>query len=72
VERLNKELNAPFADPRTKARIAELGATPLPGSPADFGRFIAEEVEKWGKVVEFSGLEHRCAQSRHVAAKILR
>jgi tripartite-type tricarboxylate transporter receptor subunit TctC len=55
VERLNKELNAAFADPRTKARIAELGATPLPGSPADFGRFIAEEVEKWGKVVEFSG-----------------
>jgi tripartite-type tricarboxylate transporter receptor subunit TctC len=55
VERLNKELNAAFADPRTKARIAELGATPLPGSAADFGRFIAEEVEKWGKVVELSG-----------------
>jgi tripartite-type tricarboxylate transporter receptor subunit TctC len=55
VERLNKELNAAFADPRTKARIAELGGTPLPGSPADFNRFVAKEVEKWSKVVEFSG-----------------
>jgi tripartite-type tricarboxylate transporter receptor subunit TctC len=55
VERLNKELNAAFADPRTKARIAELGGTPLPGSPADFNRFVAKEIEKWSKVVEFSG-----------------
>ena len=38
-----------------KARIAELGGTPLPGSPADFGKLFAEETEKWGKVVEFSG-----------------
>jgi tripartite-type tricarboxylate transporter receptor subunit TctC len=56
VEKLNKELNAAFADPRTKARITELGGTPLPGTPADFGRFIAEEVEKWGKVAKFSGV----------------
>ena len=55
VEKLNKELNAAFADPRTKARIVELGGTPLPGTPADFGRFIDAEVEKWGKAVEFSG-----------------
>jgi tripartite-type tricarboxylate transporter receptor subunit TctC len=55
VERLNTELNAALADPRTIARIAEVGGTPLPGSPADFGRFIAKEVEKWGKVVELSG-----------------
>jgi tripartite-type tricarboxylate transporter receptor subunit TctC len=55
VERLNKELNAAFSDPRTMARIAELGGTPLPGSPADFTRFVANEVEKWSKVVEFSG-----------------
>jgi tripartite-type tricarboxylate transporter receptor subunit TctC len=55
VEMLNKELNGAFADPMTKARIVELGGTPLPGSPADFGRFVAKEVEKWGKVVEFSG-----------------
>src|SRR5262245_56514165 len=55
VEMLNREVNAAFADPMAKARIVELGGTPLPGSPADFGRFVAKEVEKWGKVVEFSG-----------------
>jgi tripartite-type tricarboxylate transporter receptor subunit TctC len=55
VEKINKELNAAFADAKTRARIAELGGTPLPGSPADFGRMIAAEVEKWGKVVELSG-----------------
>jgi len=55
VEMLNKELNAAFADPTTRARIVDLGGTPLPGSPADFGRFVAKEVEKWDKVVEFSG-----------------
>jgi len=57
VQRLNKELNAAFTDARTKARIAEVGGTPLPGSPGDFGRFIAKEVEKWDKVVEFSGVK---------------
>jgi tripartite-type tricarboxylate transporter receptor subunit TctC len=55
VERVNQALNAAFADPKTKARIAELGGTPLPGSPADFGRMIAAEIEKWSKVVELSG-----------------
>ena len=56
VDKLNRELNAAFADPRTKARITELGGTPLPGTAADFGTFIAEEVEKWGKVAKFSGV----------------
>ncbi|TMJ21719.1 MAG: tripartite tricarboxylate transporter substrate binding protein, partial [Alphaproteobacteria bacterium] len=55
VEKVNKELNAAFTDAKTTARIAELGGTPLPGSPADFGRMIAAEVEKWSKVVELSG-----------------
>jgi len=55
VERLNKELNAAFADPRMKARIAELGGTPLPGSPADFATFFASETEKWARVVKLSG-----------------
>ena len=55
VKMLNKQLNAAFADPMTRARIVDLGGTPLPGSPTDFGRFVAKEVEKWGKVVEFSG-----------------
>ena len=55
VEKLNTEINAALADPRMKARIAELGGTPLPGSPADFGKLIAAETEKWAKVVKFSG-----------------
>jgi tripartite-type tricarboxylate transporter receptor subunit TctC len=55
VERLNKEINAGFADSGMKARFAELGASALPGTPADFGRLIAEDTEKWGKVVRFSG-----------------
>jgi tripartite-type tricarboxylate transporter receptor subunit TctC len=56
VEKLNKEINAILADPTMKARLAnDLGGTVLTGSPADFGKFIAEETEKWGKVVKFSG-----------------
>jgi tripartite-type tricarboxylate transporter receptor subunit TctC len=55
IDKLNKEINAGLADPKLKARFAELGATVFPGSPADFGRFMAEETEKWGKVVKFSG-----------------
>jgi len=51
VDKLNSEINAAFADPRIKARIAELGATALTGSPADFGKHIAAETEKWGKVI---------------------
>jgi tripartite-type tricarboxylate transporter receptor subunit TctC len=55
VEQLNKEINAAFADPRIKTRLTELGGMVLAGSPADFGKLIAEETEKWGKVVRFSG-----------------
>jgi tripartite-type tricarboxylate transporter receptor subunit TctC len=55
VERLNHELNAAFADPKMKALIADLGGTPLPGSPADFAKLFAKETEKWTKVVKFSG-----------------
>jgi tripartite-type tricarboxylate transporter receptor subunit TctC len=55
VEKLNKEINAGLADPNMKARLVDLGGTVLPGSPADFGKLIAEETEKWGKVVKFSG-----------------
>jgi tripartite-type tricarboxylate transporter receptor subunit TctC len=55
VDRLNKEINAALIDPRMKARLADLGGTVLPGTPADFGRLLAGEVEKWGKVVKFSG-----------------
>jgi tripartite-type tricarboxylate transporter receptor subunit TctC len=55
VDRLNQELNAAFVDPKMRARIAELGGTPLPGSPADFGKLFASETEKWAKVVKLSG-----------------
>jgi tripartite-type tricarboxylate transporter receptor subunit TctC len=51
VERLNERINAGLGEPEIKARLAELGAMTFPGSPADFGRFIAEETEKWGKVI---------------------
>jgi tripartite-type tricarboxylate transporter receptor subunit TctC len=55
VDKLNKEINAGLADPRMKARLADLGGTVLRGSPADFGKLIAEETEKGAKVVKFSG-----------------
>ena len=55
VDKLNKEINAALADPKMKARLADLGGTPFLGSPADFGKLIADDTERWGKVVEFSG-----------------
>jgi tripartite-type tricarboxylate transporter receptor subunit TctC len=55
IDKLNKEVNAALADPKAKARIAEMGATLITGSPADFGKLVADETEKWGKVVKFSG-----------------
>jgi tripartite-type tricarboxylate transporter receptor subunit TctC len=55
VERLNKEINAALADPNIKARLADLGGTELIISPADFGKFLVEQTEKWAKVVKFSG-----------------
>ena len=55
VDKLNKEINTGLADPAIKARLDRLGITVFAGSPADFGKLIAEETEKWGKVVKFSG-----------------
>ena len=55
IERLNKEVNISTADPKFKARLANLGGTALAGSPADFGKLISDETKKWGKVVKFSG-----------------
>ena len=55
VDKLNREMNACLADPKLQARIADLGGVALTGSPADFGRLIAEETDKWAKVVRFSG-----------------
>jgi tripartite-type tricarboxylate transporter receptor subunit TctC len=55
VDKLNKEINAGLANPKLRAQLAELGGTALPGSPEEFGKLIAEETEKWAKVVKFSG-----------------
>jgi tripartite-type tricarboxylate transporter receptor subunit TctC len=55
IERLNREVNAILAEPKTKERFLELGAVMLPGSPAEFGKLVADETEKWGKVVKFAG-----------------
>ncbi len=56
IDRLNREINAALADPAMKMRFADLGGEPLAGTPAEFGRFIAAETEKWAKVVRFAGL----------------
>jgi tripartite-type tricarboxylate transporter receptor subunit TctC len=55
VDTLNHEINAGLADPRIKARITELGASVLTGSPSDFAKLLSDETEKWGKVVKVSG-----------------
>ena len=57
VDKLNKEINAAIADPGMKAKLAAIGGDPMPGSPADFGKLIADETEKWGKVVRAAGLK---------------
>jgi tripartite-type tricarboxylate transporter receptor subunit TctC len=57
IDILNKEINAALADPKMKARIADLGGTVLTGSPTDFGKFIADETEKWGKVIRAANIK---------------
>jgi tripartite-type tricarboxylate transporter receptor subunit TctC len=57
VDRLNKEINAGLADPEFKAKLTELGSMVLPGSPADFGQFLANESDKWAKVVKFANIK---------------
>ena len=57
VDKLNKEVNAALDDPKMKARLADLGGVALQGSPADFGKLIADETEKWGKVIKFAGIK---------------
>jgi len=57
IDQLNKGINAALADPRIKARVADLGATPLTGSPADFGKFIAAEAGRWTKVIRTANIK---------------
>jgi tripartite-type tricarboxylate transporter receptor subunit TctC len=57
VAKLNKEINAGLADPKLRARLADLGGTVLAGSPADFSKLIAEETDKWAKVIKSAGIK---------------
>src|SRR5262245_54276506 len=55
--KLNREINTALADPKIKAQLADLGSPALAGSPADFGKHIADETEKWAKVIKFAGIK---------------
>jgi tripartite-type tricarboxylate transporter receptor subunit TctC len=57
IDKLNKEINAALADPKIKDRLSDLGGMILGGSPADFGKLIADDTEKWGKVIKFAGIK---------------
>ena len=57
VDKLSSELNIAVADPKMKARFADLGGTVLSGSPADLGKLIVDETEKWAKVIKFAGIK---------------
>ena len=57
VEKLNKEINAGLADPKMKARFEEMGYIVLASSPSEFGKFIADETEKWGKVIRAANVK---------------
>jgi len=57
IDKLNKEINAALADPKIEARFADLGGTPLALSPAEYGKLLADETEKWAKVVKFAGIK---------------
>jgi tripartite-type tricarboxylate transporter receptor subunit TctC len=57
IDKLNGAINAALSDPTMRAKFAEIGGEPLAGSPAEFAKLIAEETEKWGKVVKFTGLK---------------
>jgi tripartite-type tricarboxylate transporter receptor subunit TctC len=57
IDKLNKEINVGLADPTMRMRLADLGVTAFAGSPADFAKLIADETEKWGKVIKFAGIK---------------
>jgi tripartite-type tricarboxylate transporter receptor subunit TctC len=57
VDKLNREINAALADPKIQSRFADLGAAVMPGSPDDFSKLIADETERWTKVVKFAGIK---------------
>jgi tripartite-type tricarboxylate transporter receptor subunit TctC len=57
IDKLNREINEILADPKAQARLADLGGTVLAGSPADFGKLITEETDKWAEVIKFAGIK---------------
>ena len=57
IDRLNKEINAGLADPKLKTRLADFGGVPMPMKPADFGKFITDETEKWAKVIRTANIK---------------
>ena len=57
IDRLNKEINAGLSDSKISARLADFAGAVLPGSPADFGKLIADETDKWAKVIKFAGIK---------------
>jgi tripartite-type tricarboxylate transporter receptor subunit TctC len=57
IDKLNREINAGLADPKLQARLVDVGGTVLAGSPADFGKLIAEDTEKWAKVIKLAGIK---------------
>jgi tripartite-type tricarboxylate transporter receptor subunit TctC len=57
IDKLNQEVNGALADPKIKTRFADLGGTPLPGSPAQFGKLIADDTEKWARVINSVGIK---------------
>jgi tripartite-type tricarboxylate transporter receptor subunit TctC len=57
IDKLNEAINAGLADPKIRARLADLGGAPLVGSPADFGKLIADDTEKWGKVIRAANIK---------------
>ena len=57
IDTLNRETNAALADPALKAKLANFGAAVMTGSPADFGKFIAAEIDKWAKVIKFAKIK---------------
>jgi len=59
IDKLNKQINEALADPKIKARLANLGGTVLAGSPADFGKLISDETKKWGKVIVAANIKPR-------------
>jgi tripartite-type tricarboxylate transporter receptor subunit TctC len=57
IDKLNREINAGLADPKFKARLADLSAAALPGSPAEFAKFVVDETEKWAKVIRAANIK---------------